>query len=218
MKIFLFVGRLLSGILAITSGIVTLAFNDVTYTILNEMPVWGKCLFISLSIIIGIFLIASIIYDAIKIYAKDCHTHRFKYQSKKFIDYFTKWYSKPGTLSIICDDLDWIKTDKCNSIYNQLLSKSEEQKLNLYLGNGYNSAIVLELKRAGAKIFHAPHNIIQYYTFSCLEVMGNAASRIIVRTKHNDDRDFVIFDEINNTYVTELLNAFLETSNMEIVT
>ena len=218
MKIFLFVGRLLSGILAIASGIVTLVFNDVTYTILNKMTVWGKCFFICSSIIIGVFLIASIIYDAIKTCAKDSHTHRFKYQSKIFIDYFTKWYSKPGTLSIICDDLDWVKTDKNNSIYNQLLSKSGEQKLNLYLGTGYDSAIVFELRCAGAKVFHAPKNIIQYYTFSCLEVMGNAASRIIVRTKHNDERDFVIFDEINNTYVTELLNAFLETSNMEIVT
>ena len=181
------------------------------------MTVFGKCLFICLSIIIGLFLIVSIVYDAIKLYAKDCHTHRLKSQSKKFIDYFTKWYSKPGTLSIICDDLDWVKTDESNSIYAQLLSKSRERKLKLYLGYGYDSAIVLELKRAGAKVFHAPHNIIQYYTFSCLEVMGNAASRIIVRTKHNDDRGFVIFDEINNTYVTELLNAFLETSNMEIV-
>ena len=210
MKIASIIARSVSGILAIVSGIATLIFNSVTYAIFSKMSDFIRCLCGSLIIIIGMVLVAFVVYDTIVLFTKDAHTHRFKYQSKKFVSFFTKWYNKPGTLTIICDDLKWTKTENDDSIYDQLLKKSEDKKLNLYLGSGYDSKIANDLKRAGAKVFHAPKNIIQYYTFSCLSVMGNAASRIIVRTKHKDQGDFVIFDEINNTYVTELLNAFLE--------
>ena len=211
MKIVLLLGRLLSGIIAIVSGIITLVFNSVSYTLFDQMSTVQKYFCIGLIIFVGFILVSSTIYDTIISSYKSQHTYRLKYQSKKFISFFKKWYNKPGTLSIICDDLDWTKTNNSDLIYNQLIKKSQEKKLNLYLGSGHNSNIVRSLKNAGANVFTAPDNIIQNYTFSCLSVMGNTASRIIVRTKHNDQGDFVIFDEINSTYVTELLNAMLTT-------
>ena len=210
MRIVSFIGRLFSGILAVISGIVTLLFNNVAYSIFDEMSDIEKYSSIVVVILIGIFLIASTVYDASILFFKNSRTHKLKFHSKKFISFFAKWYGKPGKLSIICDDLDWIKTED-DTIFNKLMEKSKNGDLQLYLGKGRKAEIVKKLQSAGAVVFAAPKNIIDHYTFSCLSVMGNDASRIIVRTKHKDKHGVVIFDEINNTYVTELLNSLLKT-------
>lgn len=212
MRLFSFIGRIVSGIIAIASGIVTLIFNDVAYAIFHDLTNLQKCLCISGIILLGIFLLISTIYDAIKVFTNNLKRHRLKFQSKKFIKFFTNWYSKPGVLNIICDDLDWVQNSNNSSIYDALVKKSSNQELKLYLGKGRNSEISKKLNSFGAKVSVAPKNIIQHYTFSCLSMMGNEASRVIVRTKHEDKNGIVIFDEINNTYVTELLNTLLKTN------
>lgn len=210
MKTIHFIGKLLCALVAIISGLITLIFNDVTYSVFDKLTETQKYVCVVITVLVGLFLLISTIRDTADAYSNMSRKHRLKYQSKKFISFFEKWYSKPGTLSIICDDLNWIKTEKNDLIYKQLQNKSKDNQLNLYLGSGYNSQISKHLKSLGANVYNAPANIIQHYTFSCLSVMGNAASRIIVRTKHDDVGDFVIFDEINSTYVTELLNSMLQ--------
>lgn len=210
--VLLIIGKTLAGIIAIASGVITLVFNDVTYTLFDKMPFWLQYICIGIMIAIGLVIAASTIYDVVIFTRKASRTYRLEYQSKKFIYFFTKWYSKPGTLSIICDDLDWVRTKQSKLIYNALVKKSREKKLNLYVGEGLQSQIVKDLKQDGAKIFAAPKEIIENYTFSCLSVMGNNSGKVIVRAKRNDDGDFVIFKEMNNTYVTDLLNAMLTTT------
>lgn len=211
MRFLIFFGRFLSGCIALASGVVTLVFNDAVFMLLDKASEFQRYALISGSILIGIVILGTTLYDAVVSCKKSFQTHCLKYQSKKFVSFFTKWYGKPGKLSIICDDLEWIRTVKNDSIYNQLMKKSKEKHLRLYLGNGFGSGIAEELKSIGAEVFSAPQSIIQNHTFSCLSVMGNTASRVIVRTKQNDQGDYVVFDEINNTYVTELLNTLLKT-------
>lgn len=131
MKIVLLIGRLFSGIIAIASGIITMVFNNVSYTIFEQMSTAQKYFCIVIIILVGFLLVSSTIYDTILSSYKSQHTYRLKYQSKKFISFFEKWYSRPGTLSIICDDLDWTKTNKSDLIYNQLMKKSKDKKLDL---------------------------------------------------------------------------------------
>lgn len=209
MRKLLIMGKFLAGIIAIASGVITLVFNDVSYTLFDKMPFWLQYICIGIMIVIGILIVVSTIYDAVISTRKASRTHRLKYQSKKFMSFFTKWYSKPGALSIICKDLDWVRTNTCAMIYEQLIRKSKQEGLKLYLASGFHSKTVQELQQNGAQVFVAPTELVQNYTFSCLSVMDNDSGKVIVRAKYNDDGEIVIFKEVNNKYVTDLLNAML---------
>ncbi len=209
MRIICAIGRLLSGFIAITSGLVTLFCNDITIAFFNNTSALIQRLCIILLISLGTFLIIASIVDFISILRKDRKRHCLTYQSKRFINFFSKWYSRPGKLSIICDDLDWIKNNNDNRIFNELLKKSEAGSLNIFIATNFNSKNVTALKSAGARVYSAPKRIVDSFTFSCLSVMGNSAGRAIVRNKQGDKGGTVIFEEICNTYITELLNNLL---------
>lgn len=111
---------------------------------------------------------------------------------------------------IICDDLDWTKTGSDTRIYDQLVKKCDSQEgLLLLLGRGISSQIVLDLQAKGAIVRSGPRNVIDQFSFSCINVMGNQAGKAIVRNKRNDRGDKIIFDEIRDKYVTELLNTLI---------
>lgn len=210
MRIISAIWGFLSGIIAAASGIISLLCNDITYTIFDKMSPLAKQLCLTFLILLGVFIIVVSIIDFIAALQDSQRRHRLDPDSKGFVKFFSKWYRRFGTLSIICDDLDWVKTATDTTIYNELLTKSRGQKLNLYLGRGFNSQIATDLKGAGARVFQAPASIIHAYTFSCRSAMGNSASSVIVRNKNEDEDGIVIFDEIHNTYVTGLLNALFE--------
>ena len=208
--VVLTIAKFFSGIIAIASGIFTLVFNNVSYCFYNSMTDYQKIICVIIVIGIGIFLIVVSVIDFISSIKNQLHEHKLKYQSKKYFKFFTKWYKKAGTLSIICDSLDWIKSDNNKDIYFALLDKSKQKELHLYLGKGYNSDLAIEFKKEGAAVSKAPEKIISSYTWSCLSIMGNSASKIIVRNKQKDKGDYIVVDEICNTYVTELLNELLD--------
>lgn len=213
MKIVCFIGKLLSGIIAIVSGLFSLLINDVTIPIYNNMTDLQKYFCIGIVILAGAFIIVTTIIDACATLSKSSRKFKFKYQSKRFIKYFEKWYGQSGELSIICDDLDWTRTNTNDVIYRILVLKSINKKLSLYLGpRGIESDIAKELKTSGAKVFKAPTGIVNLFTFSCMSVMGNMVGKIIVRNKDHDTGETVIFEEINNTYITKLLNELMHYS------
>ena len=129
MRYFAFFGRIMTALISIASGVVTLVFNDAVFMLLDKASEFQRYALISGSILIGIVILGTTLYDAVVSCKKSFQTHCLKYQSKKFVSFFTKWYGKPGKLSIICDDLEWIRTVKNDSIYNQLMKKSKEKKL-----------------------------------------------------------------------------------------
>jgi hypothetical protein len=136
--------------------------------------------------------------------------HIFKTGSCKFYNFFAKWYSKPGVLSIICDDIEWISDGTNKKILNALVAKSEQKQLNLLiLKNSREKYYAQELESKGAKIYEVSDEITALYSFSCLSFMGNH-SAIIVRDKRNDKNQIIKFDEISNNYVTGLINVLLK--------
>lgn len=209
MRIVYAIGRFLSGLIATIGGLFALICNDVAFAIFNNMSYISRYICVTLLILLGILLVVVSIHDLVTIFYNDSYQHQLKYQSKKFIKFFSKWYSRPGTLSIICDNFDWVKNDTNNCIYNELLKKSRQNELYLFLVKEFDSDTVTKLKEVGAHVFPAPKRIVDNFTFSCLSVMGNSAGRVIVRNKQKDKGSVVIFDEIQNTYVTELLNTLL---------
>jgi len=204
------ISKLIAGIIASMNGLFALFTN--TSNVFPNLPDWIIVVYIAVFIILGIFLVFGSILDFIVDRRKTVRQHKFQGQSEEFFQFFADWYRQPGKLSIICGDLDWIKTEENITVYNELRTKSAKKQLTLLLGSGINSKIASELKGLGATVMPAPNNIISAYTFSCLSVMDDAAGKVIIRDKHkNPAPKFgeVIFDEISNTYITELLNALL---------
>ena len=209
MRIITAIGRLISGLLAIFSGIVTLVFNNVSHAIFSSLTNIQRYVVVSLIIFLGIILILSSMLDFVSSLKNNSRKHKLKYESKKYISFFYKWYRRSGYLIIICDHLDWIKQENDIRIYNELIKKSTDGKLTLFLGDGIASQEAIELKQAGAKLYSAPHDLLEHYTFSCLSVMGNNTSRIIVRNKQNDTNGWLIIEEIGDTYISGLLNILI---------
>jgi len=147
---------------------------------------------------------------------KEGKKHQLKYQSKKFFDFFSKWYAKDGILTLICEDIKWTTSTKDNRIYNELKTKAMNNSLNLIINktslttDATNAALVSELERLGANVYNAPSSLVGTFSFSSLSKMNNN-SIVIVRKKTDDKEDKVIFRDINNIYVTELLNSLINT-------
>ena len=204
MKQALKIGSSIAGVLATIGSM--LAFFPRSWPDWQALGGWDKvwCGFL-------IFVCLALIGNAaLEIISQVHYHHCFDCQSEKFNEYFSKWYGNPGRLCIICDDLDWTKTGSDTRIYDQLVKKCDSQEgLLLLLGRGISSQIVLDLQAKGAIIRSGPRNVIDQFSFSCINVMGNQAGKAIVRNKRNDRGDKIIFDEIRDKYVTELLNTLI---------
>ena len=165
--------------------------------------------FVSILFLMAIFVVGTMIYDL----RREGKRHKFKIGSQKFYDFFSKWYKKPGKLTLFCDDLNWVATNGNSSILNELKNKSQQDGLILFLGekSATRKEILSELEKA--EIYQAPSTIISQYSFSCLSAMGNNSS-VIVRNKQSDSGHVVKFEELSNNYATGLLNALIQQENL----
>lgn len=211
MKIVASISKLIVGIIAIVNGLYSLFSNS--NSVFVNFPNWVNICYLIIFVILGVFLVIGSILDFYLKIKKNPRKHSFIYQSDKFFTFFSNWYKQPGTLSIISGDLDWIKTENNVDIYKALIKKSEDKQLNLLLDEESPKDVILNLKNKGANVSSAPNNITTNYTFSCISIMDDTAGKIIVRDKHKnriESNTKVIFEEISNTYVTDLLNALLD--------
>ncbi len=173
------------------------------------LPIWVSTVlqsnyFLAFLVILGLTVLVTMFADLLQ----EAKQHKFKAQRKRFYNFFAKWYSRPGKLTIICDDLNWIESPSDKRVREILEKKAATNDLILFLGRGTRPDLLQALRDCGADIRKAPRGIISQYSFSCLSVMGNNAS-VIVRNKQADSGEMVMFEEISNTYVSELLNALL---------
>jgi hypothetical protein len=203
--------KLISGIITVINALCVLFTR--TSCIFPMLPIWFNIVCTVVFVVLGTLLVFGSILEFTADSRRSVQLHKFQYQSEAFFNFFSEWYKQPGKLSIICGDLDWIKNEKNMTVYNQLLTKSDNRELKLLMGNGIHSEIVSELKRHGAKVMPAPNNIVSTYTFSCLSLMDDVAGKIIVRDKHRyptPSTGETIFEEISDSHIiTELLNALL---------
>lgn len=137
--------------------------------------------------------------------------HKFKKGSVRFCKYFAKWYSKPGVLTLICDDLNWTSREIKGKtpILDALDKKAKDKELVLYLKYPDRTSASILQRLSNVTINNAQENIVNNYSFSCLNYMGNN-SAVIVRDKKKDSGEEILFQEVADTYVTQLLNAILE--------
>ena len=189
------------GILSDSNGIKKIIIN-----ILELYPI-VKCIAYVLIILFSVLTILALIYD---LYIEN-HKHRLKYGSEKFYAFFKKWYEKEGKLSIICEDLNWIVSEdsKKTQILEALNSKAKNGNLDVFINKSSNQKWEAKLKEAGANVYNAPKNLVVSYSFSCISVLNNN-SKVIVREKAKDSSGYITFVEVDNKYVTPLLNSFLE--------
>jgi len=158
------------------------------------------------------------IYKAIVDIKDDRKVHSFKLGSKKFVKYFSKWYSKQGNKNIICSDMAWTVTKDDNTeIFDTLIKCSKDNTLTLFVKkseNGKYDQFTEELRSAGAKVKEAPEAIVNGYTYSTISYMGTVNS-IIVRNKTIPTSGRIVFEEISNNYISGIFTALLEISREE---
>lgn len=171
--------------------------NDILHSIY-----WNGIL-IALFVSLIIFTVIDVVHSILK-------QRRYTVQSYWFRRFFRKWYSQPGKLVIICDDIDWTCRGDDDSIF-QALKKKCVEGLTLYLGKGFDSSLAKQLQEKGAKVLKARPSLIQEYIFSCLAPMGNY-SNIIVRQKSKDSGQTVKISELSDNCLISLLINILEES------
>lgn len=174
----------------------------------------GDVLLSSLYLFVIIIFAVIIIGKAICDIKYERKRHSFKPGSKRFNKFFSKWYSKQGDINIISDDLNWTVSDNCTDIFNSLKQKCVSgNKLILYLkkprADEDYDIYTKELIALGAIIKDAPEALVNSYTYSTLIYMGSVTS-VIVRKKNRDKGEKIVFEEIENEYVSGVLTALLE--------
>lgn len=183
-------------------------------SLIQLIPIeYTKSIFSNVYIIIficicAIILIILLIIDLCEVIHT---THHFKKGSWRFVRFFSRWYSKPGKLTLICDDLNWttVSFNKKQPILDALKKKSKSNELVVYINSikKTSSDILNELPKAIIKENH--QGIISKYSFSCLSYIGNN-SAVIIRDKADDKNETIVFQEISDARITNLLNALLE--------
>lgn len=182
---------------------------DKFFSSINSNAIWSAIYLCTI-----IFFAFIIIYKAISDIKKERKKHSFKLGSKEFNDFFSKWYSKQGDINIISNDLNWTISQNGTAIFDSLKAKcNSNDKLILYLkkpkdGDDYDQN-TLTLKKLGALVKDAPETLVNSYTYSTLIYMGSVTS-VIVRKKNSNQGEKIVFEEIENEYVSGVLTALLE--------
>lgn len=201
-------GKTIFKIISISATALFSCFN-VGLLIYDEIPKINnetiRLMLTFLLLVIGLFFIGAAIYNIVSTVLNRRKKHKLKLNSNKFYNFFAKWYQKEGHLHIICDDLNWINSD----IMTVLMNK--KNKLTLFVAKGNRTdKSVLELENNGAIIKEVSKDIVEKFSFSYVDYMGNAF-HIIFRDKSLDTNRYVKFEELNlNTALIPFIKKSLE--------
>ena len=119
--------------------------------------------------------------------------HRLEEESRRFYKFFADWYSRRGTLTIFCSDLDWLTPDGSKKVVDALRKKGD--KLHLYLRNNANDPIAKQLIANGASFSQIGEHIRTSHRLSILD--NDGIQSVIIRNK-DVATDKVIFVETNS--------------------
>lgn len=157
---------------------------------------------------LGIFVFALCIILLLNVVLEmisDQKTHTFKVGSRRFNSFFSRWYSKKGSLFIICDDLEeWVTPE----IKRAIINKAQENALHIFLTRLKPEDIVEEIRGKGGVVCEANNNIASQYSLSCMTYMGNTSTAII-RDKNKDKSERIKFEEMPHSYSTSLLHELI---------
>lgn len=99
-------------------------------------------------------------------------------ESRRFVEYYTRWYSREGDLHVYCKDLHWLERPDRESIVNALCRKADGASVYVRDDTG---PIVKKLREAGVSIYIVPDSIQVIVKFSLLD--DNGHREIIIRSK-----------------------------------
>jgi hypothetical protein len=159
---------------------------------------------ILLLILTSIFLVAVILAF---VSGRESSPFLFDEKSQEEADFFEKWYSQPGHLTIFCTDLDWLEDAKYDGVKKALQNK--EKKLRLYLRNYDNKFVDTLVKIYGAELHKVRPNIRSQHRFSVLQDEGDWS--IIIRNKDNPEpgqAEKIRIEEYHSNYA--LVNVALD--------
>jgi hypothetical protein len=127
--------------------------------------------------------------------------------SNEFFDYFNKWYTEPGKLSIFCTDLDWMRHET-HDLVSTICRKGKN--CTVYLRKNITLPDRQMLEKAGVKIIIFDSRIRTAQRFSLREDEGFIS--LIVRNKNMTSRsiEFKEEDSTRSPYLINLSKDLLE--------
>jgi len=136
--------------------------------------------------------------------------HKFNVPSDEHTNFFVEWYKKDGELTVYCESLDgWAKPKDgvSNSIYEELLQKSKNKELNLYIIKVDDH--VTKLKGAGAKVHQLTEKRLDF-TFSLIH--SDTTYAIILRDKSDkqNTNEINVIEELNHSIVSKLIGNMID--------
>lgn len=133
----------------------------------------------------------------------------FDEKSGEEADFFARWYSKPGELTVFCTDLDWLDVEKYKKVKESLIEKSKKRNLVLYLKKYQNEFVDTLVKVHHAELHKVRNDIRTSHRFSILEDEGDLS--IIIRNKDVEANATkkVRIEEYNNNN-SALINVALD--------
>lgn len=181
---------------------------NVGWLIYTEIPKIGnetiRVILIVVLVLIGLFFIVAAIYNIGSTVSNRRKKHKLRINSRRFYRFFSKWYRKKGHLNIVCDDLEWTN-EKIMTVL-----KNKKHQLTLFVAENHTyDETVVELKNNGACIKTVKKDIVDKYSFSYVNCMGNSF-HIILRDKALDKNNYVKFEEIHNSALINLMKYLIE--------
>lgn len=125
--------------------------------------------------------------------------------SSEFFNYFTRWYSQHGKLSIFCSDLDWMINGP-HDLINTICKKGHD--CSVYLREEIKPGIEHRLKDAGVQIFPVTE-LLTRHRFSLLENDNSVSLIIGDKRNKSDDIEFKEETSVSNPYMITVVQDLL---------
>jgi hypothetical protein len=115
-------------------------------------------------------------------------------KTKEYVRFFEEWYSRPGELTIFCNDLEWLEWPEHAGILQTL--KLRGKKLSLYAREiDTDNEIARQLRESKATIIKT-ESVQTKHRFSLLE--HDDVVSIIIRKRKDPKSEDIVFVETDN--------------------
>ena len=187
-KLLFMIAFIFSVTLTFYSALTVLGFEKTLTDLFQSLPDYCQ---IIIAIFAFIMFAAYVIYYIRTIKTDEIDNFKIlpktlKINSKKYFDFFTRWYSNQGKICIYCSDMEWV-TD--NDLMKALIAKSNENNgLVLYIAKETETSKKLQRKGALVHLVKSEDFGTDKFSFSCRRL--NNTESIILRCCSEDQPDY----------------------------
>ena len=189
-------------------------YSDYFQLIVSALGLFGVALLQNMDWWIRLAIAMLIFFIILWSILKESPRIRLISGERKFVKYFSEWYTQSGKLSVFCHDLTWVSGTPDDPIRKALVTKAANKELTLYLKE--MGKLSEELKQHKGKVVQIPSYIKSDRVFSILE--NGDFAKIIIRNKFLDSSnsnsreriEFISTSLVSEPYIVFLAKDILQ--------